>query len=60
MSQRGALWRRWDLHIHTPISFLWRGEQFKKGDAEQEARLHRATIEAMNASKAEAFGIMDY
>jgi ABC-type lipoprotein export system ATPase subunit len=60
MSQRGAIWRKWDLHVHTPASFKWRGEKLKKGDAAQEAKLYRATIEAMNASDVDAFGVMDY
>ena len=25
---RGALWRQWDLHIHTPASFHWLGQRF--------------------------------
>jgi ABC-type lipoprotein export system ATPase subunit len=60
MSQRGALWRKWDLHIHTPVSFQWRGERLKKGNREQEAKLYKATVEAINACAADAVGIMDY
>ena len=60
MSHRGALWRKWDLHIHTPASFLWRGEKLQKGNAEQEAKLYLATVEAINGSEADAFAIMDY
>jgi ABC-type lipoprotein export system ATPase subunit len=50
----------WDLHIHTPVSFLWRGERLKKGNAEQEAKLYKATVEAINACAADAVAIMDY
>lgn len=25
---RGALWRQWDLHVHTPASFHWLGQKF--------------------------------
>jgi hypothetical protein len=60
MFHRGAAWRKWDLHVHTPASFKWRGEKLRKGDAAQEAKLYRATVEAMNASDIDAFGIMDY
>lgn len=60
MSHRGAIWRKWDLHIHTPVSFLWRGERLKKGNAEQEAKLYKATVEAINACDADAVGVMDY
>lgn len=60
MSERGAVWRKWDLHIHTPASFKWRGEKVGKGDPAQAAKLYRATVEAMNASAADAFAVMDY
>src|SRR5262245_35291731 len=60
MSHRGALWRQWDLHIHTPRSFLWRGEKLKEGDVERTTKLYRDTVEALNTSRADAFGIMDY
>jgi len=60
MSNRGAIWRKWDLHIHTPVSFTWRGDKIKKGNTESEDKSYRATIEAMNASDAEAFAVMDY
>ena len=26
--ERGAEWRQWDLHIHTPASFHWLGQRF--------------------------------
>jgi ABC-type lipoprotein export system ATPase subunit len=60
MSHRGAIWRKWDLHIHTPASFLWRGEKLKKGDAESETKAYRATVDAINSCAADAVGIMDY
>ncbi len=60
MSHRGSLWRKWDLHVHTPVSFQWRGERLKKGNVEQEAKLYKATVEAINACAADAVGIMDY
>ena len=25
---RGAIWRQWDLHVHTPASFHWSGDRF--------------------------------
>jgi ABC-type lipoprotein export system ATPase subunit len=60
MFSRGAIWRLWDLHIHTPASFQWRGEKLKKGDTESEAKAYRSTIDAINAGNADAFAIMDY
>ena len=26
--ERGSEWRQWDLHIHTPASFHWKGAKF--------------------------------
>lgn len=26
--ERGSEWRKWDLHIHTPASFHWKGAKF--------------------------------
>jgi len=24
-SPRGSIWRKWDLHVHTPVSYTWDG-----------------------------------
>lgn len=24
---KGSEWRKWDLHIHTPASFFWKGSK---------------------------------
>lgn len=32
-SPRGSIWRKWDLHIHTPASYDWDGS-CKDGAAE--------------------------
>lgn len=58
---RGAVWRQWDLHVHTPASFHWSGQKFD-GDlsSEQNKKLVDDMIEAMNQAKPSVFAIMDY
>lgn len=46
MSTNGSVWRKWDLHIHTPASFEWRGERFQGMNDEQIERACHATINA--------------
>ncbi len=58
---RGALWRQWDLHVHTPASFHWQGQKFD-GDlsSAQTTGLVDKMIEAMNKAEPAVFAIMDY
>jgi predicted metal-dependent phosphoesterase TrpH len=58
---RGALWRQWDLHVHTPASFHWTGQQFD-GDlsTDKNKKLVDEMIEAMNQTQPSVFAIMDY
>lgn len=58
---RGALWRQWDLHVHTPASFHWQGQKFD-GDlsSAQATELVDEMIEAMNNAEPAVFAIMDY
>lgn len=58
---RGSVWRKWDLHIHTPASFHWNGGVTftKMTQAEREATLDQL-IEKIVQSDVAAFGIMDY
>lgn len=58
---RGAIWRQWDLHVHTPASFHWQGQKFD-GDlsSAQTKKLVDEMIEAMNKAEPAAFAIMDY
>jgi hypothetical protein len=58
---RGAEWRRWDLHVHTPASFQWNGgKRFAQMDAAEEAAFVESAIGALTNSECCAFGIMDY
>lgn len=58
---RGALWRQWDLHVHTPASFHWQGQKFDEGKVSaQTTALVDEMIEAMNKAEPTVFAIMDY
>lgn len=58
---RGAEWRQWDLHIHTPASFHWTGAKFdSKTDSAANAKLVDEMIMALNAAKPAVFALMDY
>lgn len=61
-SERGAEWRMWDLHIHTPASFEWRGAKFdrKHPDSAANKALVDEMIKALNSAKPDVFALMDY
>lgn len=58
---RGSEWRQWDLHIHTPASFHWKGKRF---DANPHAQANRIIVDemiaALNAAAPAVFALMDY
>lgn len=59
--KRGSEWRQWDLHIHTPASFHWKGEKFDSNlDSPQSVALVDEMILALNAAKPTVFALMDY
>lgn len=53
-NSRGSIWRRWDLHIHTPFSYL--NNSFGQSEDEYVQKLFKLAIEHEIA----AIGIMDY
>lgn len=59
--ERGSEWRQWDLHIHTPASFHWRGQKF---DIDPASPVNKALVDemihALNAAKPAVFALMDY
>ncbi|MFT4241652.1 MAG: AAA family ATPase [Acidovorax sp.] len=58
---RGAIWRQWDLHVHTPASFHWSGEKFENDlSSAASKKLVDEMIEAMNKAEPSVFAIMDY
>ncbi len=58
---RGSVWRKWDLHVHTPASFHWKGGKRFSGmtAAEKEAALDEM-VQKFNQSDVASFAIMDY
>lgn len=60
MSSRGSVWRQWDLHIHTPASFLWRGERLSSVDGDKRIELLDRVLDRLIEVDTAAFAIMDY
>lgn len=59
--ERGSEWRQWDLHIHTPASFHWKGKKFDSElDSTHNRDLVDEMINALNNAKPEVFALMDY
>lgn len=58
---RGAEWRKWDLHVHTPASFEWKGGKhfFQMTVAEKTASIDQM-INALNQAEPAVFVLMDY
>ncbi len=56
----GSIWRKWDLHIHTPASFEWQGKRLHTQTAEEKAATCKAIVDRINATDVDAFGVMDY
>ncbi|WP_369987116.1 TrlF family AAA-like ATPase [Pseudomonas xanthosomatis] len=61
-SVRGSEWRQWDLHIHTPASFEWRGAKFdrKNPASPDNTVLVDQMIKALNEAEPAVFALMDY
>ena len=58
---RGSVWRKWDLHVHTPASFHWNeGVNLAKRTSEDRDKVLDELIEKVVASDVAVFGIMDY
>lgn len=59
--ERGSEWRQWDLHIHTPASFHWKGKKF---GADPNSDTNRAIVDemiaALNSAEPAVFALMDY
>lgn len=59
--ERGAEWRQWDLHIHTPASFHWLGKCFDSDpNSVENTALVDEMIAALNAAEPAVFALMDY
>ncbi|MGA8146736.1 MAG: ABC transporter [Gallionellaceae bacterium] len=59
--ERGAEWRQWDLHVHTPASFHWLGKRFDPDpNSVANTALVDEMIAALNAAQPTVFALMDY
>lgn len=59
--ERGAEWRQWDLHIHTPASFHWQGKRFESDpNSAANTALVDEMIATLNAAEPTVFVLMDY
>ncbi|TSA23133.1 hypothetical protein D4R71_09065 [bacterium] len=58
---RGSVWRKWDLHVHTPASFHWNGgkkfSSMSKVEKDDSLKVMYDTIEQSDIA---VFCIMDY
>lgn len=60
MNSIGSIWRKWDLHIHTPASYQWQGKRLQEQSAvEREATCHEI-VDKINTLDIDAFCVMDY
>lgn len=57
---KGSEWRKWDLHVHTPASFHWRGQRFAAMTPEEKVQSLKLMLDTINNSDVSVFGIMDY
>ncbi|MGH0003543.1 AAA family ATPase [Pseudovibrio ascidiaceicola] len=53
-SKQGSLWRRWDLHLHTPDTKLSNDFNVEHGDVWDKY------LDLLEASEVEVFGLTDY
>jgi len=59
--ERGAEWRQWDLHIHSPASFHWSGKRLEADPGSKaNTGLVDEMIAALNAAEPAVFALMDY
>jgi ABC-type lipoprotein export system ATPase subunit len=59
--ERGAEWRQWDLHIHSPASFHWKGTRLESNQGSKvNEQLIDEMIAALNAAEPAVYGLMDY
>ncbi len=58
---RGSIWRKWDLHIHTPASFHWQGGlRFADMKQSQKDSTLAQIVKSISNSPIGVFAVMDY
>lgn len=59
--ERGAEWRQWDLHVHTPASFHWKGKRLTSDiNSIENTALVDEMIAALNVAQPAVYALMDY
>lgn len=56
----GSVWKKWDLHVHTPASLTWNGKRFDQMSKIESEEYCGEIISQMNSTDVAAFAIMDY
>lgn len=54
---RGSEWRKWNLHIHSPVSFSWTGPKEINGSIDN---VYKEMIKKINKTDIDVFAITDY
>lgn len=57
---RGSVWRKWDLHVHTPASYNFKGKRFFEMDSAGRDATVKQIIENINKSETSVYAINDY
>jgi ABC-type lipoprotein export system ATPase subunit len=59
--QKGSQWRKWDLHVHTPASFHWKGSKILREMSIEEKDLSfQELLTTLEDSDVAVFCFMDY
>jgi hypothetical protein len=59
--QKGSQWRKWDLHIHTPASFHWKGGNLLRNmNAEEKDASFQELLRTIETSDVAVFCFTDY
>ncbi|NNA13714.1 hypothetical protein HBN71_21460 [Pseudomonas lundensis] len=57
---KGSEWRLWDLHIHTPASYSYKGGSFSGKSPEEKAAAITKIVSNINESDVAVYAINDY
>ena len=58
---RGSTWRKWDLHVHTPASFHWKGgKRLSLMTVTEKEQSLKELLDTINSSDVDVFAFMDY
>ena len=58
---QGAIWGKWDLHIHTPASYQWNGKRLRDATTPGERDdIVNQVLDGINNSGCVAVAVMDY